>query len=105
MIKENFFRKLEYTNKYDSFEDFYDEAKPEIYKSIVDVFVEFKNTDKKVITINLSAVIKGIKWDSDFSFTKDQYFVMKRDILPFFEENEDYEMCNMIMKLDKELVS
>lgn len=103
-IKVGFFRELKYTKKYNSFEEFYSENKPEIYKTIVDVFEEFKNTEKKVITISLSALISGINWDTDFGFTKDQYFVMKRDILPYFEEHEDYEMCGRILKLDKELV-
>ena len=104
-IKVGYFKELKYTKKYESFEDFYSEAKPEIYRTIVDVFDEFKNTDKKYITISLSAIISTVNWDTEFTFTKDQYFVMKRDILPFFEENEDYEMCSRIMKLDKELVS
>lgn len=104
-IKVGFFRELKYTTKYKSFEEFYSEAKPEIYKTIVDIFDEFNKTDKQVITISLSANISGMNWDTDFSFTKDQYFVMKRDILPFFEETEDYEMCSRIIKLDKELVS
>lgn len=104
-IKIGYFRELKYSKKYDSFNEFYSEAKPDIYRAIVDIFDEFKNTDKYVLTFSLSAVISGLNWDTDFSFTKEQYFVMKRDILPYFEENEDYEMCNRIMKLDKELVS
>lgn len=103
-IKVGYFRELKYTKKYNSFEHFYSEAKPEIYKAIVDVFDEFNKTNKEYITISLSAAISTVNWDTEFTFTKDQYFVMKRDILPYFEENEDYEMCDRIMKLDKELV-
>lgn len=104
-IKVGFFRELKYPKPYDSFDEFYIENKADIYKAIIDVFDEFRTSDKKVITVSLSANITGINWDTDFSFTKDQYFVMKRDILPYFEENEDYEMCSRIIKLDKELVS
>lgn len=104
-IKVGFFRTLEYKENYNTFTDFYTVAKPEIYKTIIDLFEEMKNSNKEILTISLSAKIAGFDWDTHFSFMKDQYFIMKRDFLPYFEENEDYEMCKRIMTLDKELVS
>lgn len=100
-----YFRVLEYNGDYKSFEDFYDQHKSEIYESIVAVFEEFKTTSKKVLTINLSSTIGGMFWNSDFGFTKDQFFVLKRDVLPYFEEEENYEMCNRIMKIHNHMIT
>ena len=30
-------------------------------------------------------------------------FVLKRDLMPFFESNEDYETCSEIISLTKDL--
>jgi len=100
-----YFRILEYHGNYQTFDDFYFEHKSEIYESIVAVFEEFKISSKNVLTINLRSTIGGVFWNSDLSFTRDQFFILKRDILPFFEEEEDYEVCSRIMKIYNELVS
>lgn len=104
-IKLGYFRILEYHGDYDSFEVFYNDNKSEIYESIVAIFESFKTSPKNVLTINIRTTINGMFWDTDISFTRDQYFVLKRDILPYFEEEEDYEICDRIMKVHNELVS
>ena len=104
-IKLGYFKELNYTKKYDSFEEFYEENKPEIYKSVVEIFEEFKTSKNKTLTLGLGAIITGMNWSTDLTLHKDQWFILKRDVLPFFEENEDYEICNRIMKLYKELVN
>lgn len=104
-IRLGYFETLEYHGNYDTFDDFYEEHKSGIYESIIRVFEEFKNTKKNFLTINLSATISGVSWNSDFNFMREQFFVLKRDILPYFEEEENYEMCNRIMKTYNELVT
>jgi hypothetical protein len=51
----------------------------------------------------VSANIKGLEWDTEFNFTKNESFVLKRDLMPFFEDNEDYETCSEIISLSKDL--
>jgi hypothetical protein len=104
-IIKDYFRILEYHGNYQTFEDFYSEHKSEIYESIVSIFEKFKSSSKNVLTINLRATIGSVFWNSDLAFTRDQFFILKRDILPFFEEEEDYEICCRIMKIYDELVS
>lgn len=101
---DNYFKTLEYDGDYDSFESFYNENKSEIYESIVSMFEEFKTTPKNILTINMKSTINGIFWNSDISFDKSQFFILKRDILPYFEEVEEYEICNRILKTHNELV-
>lgn len=100
-IKLGYFKVLEYHGNYESFNEFYNEHKSEIYETIVAIFECFNGSPKNILTINLNVNINGIFWDSDISFSRDQYFVLKRDILPYFEEEENYEMCNRIMKIYK----
>jgi hypothetical protein len=97
------FKSLELKGKYNDFTDFYDENKRIIYESIFDVFKEFRNTKKKKLTLFVSAKIRGLEWDTEFNFHKEESVVLKRDLMPYFEEIEDYETCNEINNLYKEL--
>ena len=97
------FKSLELKGKYNDFTDFYDENKRIIYESIFDVFKEFRNTKKKKLTLFVSAKIRELEWDTEFNFHKEESVVLKRDLMPYFEEIEDYETCNEINNLYKEL--
>jgi len=105
VVSTELLKKLEYKTNYDSFTDFYDTNKSEIYNTIVEIFDEFRKTNKIVLSFSVESTIGGLLWSSDFTFSKDQAFVLKRDILPYFEQNEDYEACAKIIELSKELIS
>lgn len=97
------FKKLIIKKDYECFNDFYDTNKNTIYKLIVEVFSEFLNTRKKSLSLYISAKIQDLVWDTEFNFTKDEYFILKRDLMPYFEKIEDYETCCEIVKLYDEL--
>ncbi len=88
---------------YKDWKDFYDPNKEDIYKSIIEIFEEFKKTRKKSLTLKLSAKFKDADWNTEFEFHRSETIVLKRDILPYFEENEDYETCSQVLNLHKEL--
>ena len=44
--KQTYFKELFIEGRYKDFNDFYDENKPIIYKSIIEIFLEFKKTKK-----------------------------------------------------------
>ena len=102
---QNIFKELKIEGKYYEFNDFYDSNKELIYKSIIELFHEFKKTRKKTLTLYVSAKIKGLEWDTEFNFTKNESFVLKRDLMPFFEDNEDYETCSEILSLTIDLIN
>jgi hypothetical protein len=102
---QNIFKEIKIEGKYNEFNDFYDSNKELIYKSIIELFHEFKKTRKKTLTLYVSAKIKGLEWDTEFNFTKNESFVLKRDLMPFFEDNEDYETCSEIISLTKDLIN
>ena len=97
------YKELIINGLYRDWKDFYDPNKEEIYKSIIEIFEQFKNTRKKSLFLKISAKFKNADWNTEFEFHRNETIVLKRDILPFFEENEDYEMCGQILNLHKEL--
>jgi hypothetical protein len=84
---------------YEDFTDFYDVNKKPIYENIIEVFKGFKNTKKRNLTLFIQAKIQGLEWDTEFKFSKNETIVLMRDVLPFFEETEDYEKCIEIKNL------
>jgi len=96
---------LTFGKKYKTYDDFYDENKPIIYKSIINIFKEFKKSRKKILTLQLNAIIEGIDWETQLNFNKDEYIVLKRDLMPYFESVEDYEICGEINNLYKEFTN
>lgn len=99
------FKKLEIKGKYNEFKDFYDVNKGLIYKSIIEVFKGFKTSKKKTLSLYVSAKIKDLEWDTEFNFSRNETIVLKRDLMPYFEENEDYETCSEIILLHKDLTN
>lgn len=97
------YKKIIIKGKYEDFVDFYDENKGNIYKAICDVFEGFKGNRKRSLTLYVSALIRGLEWDTEFKFNRNDTVVLTRDVLPYFEQNEDYETCLKIKKLYDEL--
>lgn len=101
----NIFKELSFDGRYNDFTDFYDENKTEIYKSIIELFAEFKVSRKKSLNLQISAKIRGLDWDTEFTFKKDETIILTRDVMPYFENMEDYETCSEIILLKKDLTS
>jgi hypothetical protein len=40
-----------------------------------------------------------LSWDTEFSFKKLDYEILIKQILPYYEDNEDYEKCAEIKNL------
>ena len=89
--------------KYKDFTDFYDTNKKPIYENIVEVFKGFQDSKKRVLSLYIQAIIQGMEWDTEFKFNRNETIVLTRDVLPFFEEIEDYEKCQEIKNLYEDL--
>ncbi len=99
MPKKNYYKILESKEKFDDFTDFYDKNIPEILKTIIDVFNEFLKTKKQKLSILVVGNIQGLEWDTEFHFTRKDTIVLKRDVLSYFEEIEDYDTCCVVRDL------
>lgn len=91
--------------KYQDFTDFYDENKKSIYENIIEVFKGFQNNKKRVLSLYVQAIIRGLEWDTEFKFNRTDTIVLTRDVLPFFESIEDYEKCSEIKNLFDDLTN
>ena len=65
-------------------------------KAIVKLFKSLKRKDKNIVILILGAKINGLQWETELKFKRQESIVLVRDILPFFEESEDYETCGEI---------
>jgi hypothetical protein len=94
------FKTLKIESNYTDFTEFYDVNKVKIYNEIIDVFKEFLNTKEIELSLKIEATIKGLNWNSDFTFNviNDTRLLMS-DILPYYIENEMYEKCSDIRNL------
>lgn len=97
------FKNLKLKGKYDNFPQFYNQNKETIYKTIIDVFEAFKTKKVTNLVLVINAKIEEISWRTEFNFNRKESIILTRDIMPYFEEIEDYETCDKIKKLEKEL--
>lgn len=97
--------KLRIEENHVDFKNFYDTNKPIIFNKIIECFnILIKNPNRENIKLLIVGKISGFDWDTEFIFHKNDQQTLIKDILPFFEQIEDYETCSEIIKLHKELV-
>lgn len=101
--KQRPFKNLKLKGKYDNFPHFYNHNKEIIYKTIIDVFDAFKKRKSNNLLLVIHAKIDEISWKTEFNFNRKESIILTRDIMPYFEDIEDYETCNRIKNLEKEL--
>ena len=98
------YRKMYIKGQYEDFTDFYTINKRPIYENIIEVFKGFTGDSKKrVLKLYLQAIIHGLEWDTEFKFNKTDTIVLTRDVITYFEQIEEYEICDDVRKLFEEL--
>ena len=103
--KDTIIKRLIINESYKDFGSFYNENKVTIYKSIVNLFNSLKRKDKQNLVLIMSAKINGLQWETELKFNRKESFVLVRDILPYFEDNEDYEFCSEISNLYNKILT
>lgn len=91
--------KIEIGENYKDFYDFYQNNKEQIYKNIINLFKGLTKTRKKYLKLLVHSKIDGFTLGTEFVFDKSQKLILMNDILPYFEEREDYEICADIVQL------
>jgi|LauGreDrversion4_2_1035121.scaffolds.fasta_scaffold312786_2 hypothetical protein len=85
---------------YNDFKDLYNTNRDGIYRGVLDIYTEFKNNSRKrVLTLLVSTDMGPLSWDTEFIFKKLDYQILIEQILPYYEDNEDYEKCAEIKNL------
>lgn len=85
--------------QYKNFKHLYDTNKEDIYKGVVQIYEELKNSRKRSLMLLVTTDVGPLSWDTEFIFKKDEYEILVDQILPYYEEIEDYETCAKIKKL------
>jgi hypothetical protein len=106
VTKKEPFKELVFKGRYKDFHEFLNINRETVYKGILDVYTNLKTKEvNETLRLRIAAKIKGFDWDTNFEFKRGDYIVLKRDLMPFFESIEDYETCEQICKLHKDLIS
>ncbi len=103
MPKKKIFQELVFKKKYKSYANFHVENKEVIYKTIINLFKEFTITKNRVSSMIINANIENIEWSTELTFNKNEFYILKKDIMPHFEDIEDYETCGEILNISKSL--
>jgi len=103
MPKTKIFKDLIFKKKYKSYGQFHSENREKIYKTIIELFKEFSLVKNKTLSMTISADIENIEWNTELCFNRGESYILKKDVMPYFEEIEDYETCSEIINLSKSL--
>jgi hypothetical protein len=99
-----FFIDLLIPDNYPDFGYFYGCNKRKIYESIVEVFKELNRSGVECLKMRVIATVDSTEFSTCYSFKSDSPITLVRDILPYFVEMEEYEICGEIVKLHDSLV-
>lgn len=102
-MKNNKTEILSFKNDYSSYYEFAEDTKKYIYNSIYNIFQKLKSNKENELKLTISAKIEGCEWNTDLNFSRQDIIVIKRDLIPYYEKNEDYEMCSNLKNLYNEL--
>lgn len=94
---------IQFSEQYHDFRTFVEETTDPIYKAIVNAFNELDETGKTNLLIK--ANVDNTEFDTVFEYTKDDAYILKDVINPFYENREDYEMCSKIMEVYSKITS
>lgn len=84
---------------YDTFNDFYNENKYNIYKKFIELFRIMSKSKKQKFTICINWNIKDATINTEYQYDKSCIDVLNEVLLPYFLELEEYETCGEIKKL------
>lgn len=85
--------------QYKNFKHLYDTNKGDIYDGVLKIYEELYNSRKRTLMLLVTTDMGKLSWDTEFFFKKEEYGILIDQILPYFEELEDYEKCAQIKKL------
>ena len=93
------YKRLVIEGEYCNFQNFYEINKKLIYDSIYETFNGFIYEDTKNLTLFVSTKIENVQWETEFVFKRKDHPILKKELMPYYESVEDYEMCEKLVKL------
>lgn len=88
----------------ETFDEFMDNNREKIYRGIIEIFKNLKDSKRKKFILHLDTQIGTFAWNTDFEFTIEEAVVLYRDVLPYYQDIEDYETCQEVLDLYRHFV-
>ncbi len=99
-------KKITLKGEYKEFKDFYSVNKIIIYRNIIKLLEKFKDNTKEELILSINSRISDTDWDTELKFERSTLKItLVDDLMPYFEEMEDYETCMEIKTLYEELLT
>lgn len=98
-------QKLVFNENYEDFGDFYEKNKDIIYDETLKLFEGFINLEVKEVSLIVCATIQTFDWSTEIKYTRQNYKILKKEILNYYESIDDFETCQKIINLYNELTS
>jgi hypothetical protein len=103
-FKSDILQKLIIVDKnYSDFQSFYKDEKRTVYLGYIDAFEMLINLKCPIIPIKVHYLIEGQEYFTHLKAEKNNSIRLIENILPFFEQLEEYETCSKIIKLHKSI--
>ena len=81
------------------FKDFYTKNRKTIFLEIISIFEEIIELNIDNIFLDLHVSIDDLKFQPSLRYGLKDLHILKKDFLPFFEEQEEYEICKRIKNI------
>jgi hypothetical protein len=99
------YRTLTFKGEYSNVHEFNEKNKEKIYYTIINVFEGFKDNKKRKLSLYIHSIIGYLEWDIEYIFLRNNTTVLMTKILPYFEDIEEYEICQDIIDLNNYLTN
>jgi hypothetical protein len=85
--------------QYKNFKELYETNKGDIYQGVFDIYTELKNSRKRSLMLLVTSNMGSLEWETEFDFSKNEYEILMEQLIPYYEDIEDYEKCVEIKNL------
>lgn len=90
--------------EYQTFNEFYSENKCDIFSAFLDLFqIMDKERERNEFVLEVVWKIKKSTITTEYQYDRNSTHLLEEVLLPYFEEIEDYETCQLILKLNENL--
>lgn len=91
---------------YPNFDVFYHNNRFLIFEKLINGYRDLSNNLENIIKVNFKCTINNVNFNSTFVVDKNNDEIIERlnnVYIPFYEQNEQYEVCDEIRKIYKKI--
>lgn len=104
IVKENSIINISLDKAYDNQEDFWAENQALVYSKIIEIYSKLLTSEEESLGMTVATTIEGNEQKIYFVFEKDCPEILVDLLMPYYIENEEYEICAILRDMYKSLV-